>query len=254
MSKENPYRLDGKTILITGASSGIGKATAIECAKFGATLIISGRNEEKLKDTFKQLEGENHKMVVANLSSQDGIEYLVSNLSALDGAVLAAGIVKMCPVKLASRKKVEEIYNVNLLSPIETLRLIIKKKLYRKGFSGILLSSTDGVHAYGIYNGIYGSGKAALTSFSKYFALEYGGAGLRINTISPGLILTPMHTDGAVEMERLEEVAQKWVPLKRWGDPKEVAYAAIYLLSDAAGFITGSDIRIDGGSSIVHPQ
>lgn len=254
MNKEYPYRLDGKTILVTGASSGIGMATAIQCANFGAKVIITGRNEARLKETYRNLSGEGHQMVVLDLSTIDGINTLVDKIQNLDGAVLAAGIVKMCPVKLASRKKVEEIYNINLFSPIELMRLIIKKKLYNKGFSGIFLGSTDGVHAYGLYNGIYGSGKAALTSFSKYFALEYGGIGIRINTISPGLILTPMHTEGAVEMDRLEMVAQNGVPLKKWGKPEDVAYAAVYLLSDASGFVTGSDIRVDGGSSIVHPQ
>lgn len=242
----NPFTLEGKTIFISGASSGIGKGIAQECAHMGATLIITGRNEDRLNQTLCSLEGEGHKAIIADLSDIEGVKSLVSELPKLDGMVLAAGIVEMMPVLFATREKFDKIYDTNLFNPIELLRLVVKKKLFNKGLSVVAIASIAGISDFCPANGIYGSGKAALQSFLKFAALELAGKDIRVNTLSPGMILTPMHSNGAVEEEKLLETVGK-VPLKRWGSPKDIANGAIYLLSDASSYVTGTDICIDGG-------
>lgn len=245
----NPFSLEGKTILVTGASSGIGKSIAIACSRMGANLIITARNEKRLYETFNSLEGDGHKAIIADLSTEMGLESLVRELARLDGVVLAAGFVEMWPVLFATREKIEKIYTTNLYAPIEILRSIIKKKLFNPGFSIVAIDSIAGTFEISPANSIYGSGKAALASFLKYVALEMASKKIRVNTISPGLILTPMHTNGTVEKEKLEEIVSK-VPLGRWGIPEDISYAAVYLLSEASSYITGSDIKIDGGVTL----
>lgn len=245
----NPYTLQGKTILVTGASSGIGKATAIECSKLGAKLIITGRNENRLCATLSELEGKGHIYIIADLSKDEGISSLLNQLPPINGLVLAAGIVEMWPVLFATRQRIEKIFNTNLFSPIELARSILKKKLHEKDFSIVAISSIAGTDSIGTANGIYGAGKAALSSFLKYIALECASKSVRVNTISPGMILTPMHTEGTIEEEKLQKMIQN-VPIKRWGLPQDIAYAAVYLLSDASSYMTGADIKIDGGITL----
>lgn len=245
----NPFSLEGKTILVTGASSGIGRAIAVECSRMGATLVITGRDKTRLQQTLDSLCDSGHSSFVADLATQEGIEGLVAEIPKLDGIVLAAGIVEMRPVLFAGTDKLKQTYATNLFSPIELLRLVVKKKKYNTGFSVVAVSSVAGRSDFVPGNGIYGSGKAALSSFMKYAAIELASRGIRVNTVSPGMILTPMHTEGDVTEEQLEQYVSK-LPMPRWGRPEEVAYAAVYLLSDAASYLTGSDIRIDGGLTI----
>lgn len=246
---ENPFSLRGKTILVTGASSGIGQSIAIECAKAGASLIINGRNLERLGETLSQLEGDGHKVLPGDLTDEVVLKDILKQIPKLDGVVLAAGFVEMWPVLFADSKKFKTIYETNLFAPIELLRGIVKKKLFNPGFSAVAIASIAGSVDFCVANGIYGSGKAALKSFLKFFALETASKGIRVNTISPGMILTPMHTGGAVEERKLEETIQA-VPMKRWGQPSDIAYAAVYLLSEASAYLTGTDIVIDGGYTI----
>lgn len=245
----NPFSLEGKTILVTGASSGIGKCIAECCAGMGATVILNGRNTERLSETLSGLEGTGHTVLEGDLTDETVIKQIVKSLPKLDGLVLAAGFVEMWPVLFASKEKFQKIYDTNLFAPIELLRSIVKKKLYNGTLSVVVIDSIAGNTDFCVANGIYGSGKAALKSFMKFFALETAQKGIRINTISPGMIMTPMHTGGAVEEEKLQETIDK-VPLKRWGVPEDIANAAIYLLSDASSYVTGSDIVVDGGYTI----
>lgn len=247
--KYNPFSIEGKRILVTGASSGIGRAVAIECSKVGAHVIISGRNPERLAQTLESMEGEGHEIIGADLSTEEGVDALIGALPKLDGMVLCAGIVELWPFQFVSQKRFQKIYQTNLFSPIEIMRQIVKKKLYNKGFSIIAISSISGISDFVPSNSIYGSGKAALSSFVKYAANELASKQIRVNTISPGFIYTPIHKNGSISEEDLNKVIEK-TPIKRWGQPEEIAYAAIYLLSEAAAYITGTDIKIDGGYSI----
>lgn len=246
----NPFSLVGKTILVTGASSGIGRATAIECSKLGARLIITGRNDKRLIETSSQLSGNTHIAIVADLSCQEEIELLINQIPVkLNGIVLAAGIVEMWPILYATKKRFEKIFTTNLFAPIELLRNIIKRKLFEENLSIVAITSIAGIYSFGPANSIYGAGKAALSSFLKYVALETASKGVRVNTVSPGMIYTPMHTEGSVEQEKLEEMIER-IPIKRWGQPQDVANASVFFLSDASSYITGCDIKVDGGITI----
>lgn len=249
MEAYNPFSLKEKNILVTGASSGIGRGIAIECSKMGAQLIITGRNENRLNETMSLLEGQWHKTIIADLAEQGGLAYLVDQLPKLDGLVLNAGIVEMKPVSFATQKFFEKIYNINLFAPIELFRLIVKKKLFNSGFSVVAIDSVAGSGDFAPGNSIYGSGKAALKSFLKYASLEYSSKNVRINTISPGMIITPLQTNGEVEIEQLEKIISQ-LPINRFGQPEDIAFTTIFLLSSASSYITGTDIVVDGGYTI----
>ena len=134
MIQYNPYSLEGKTILITGASSGIGAATAIECSKMGAKLVLTARNKDRLQSILDQLDGEGHSYVLAELTKQDEVEALVGSLSKINGAVLCAGIGYTLPFPFCSRQKMDEVFDINFFAPIELLRLLVKKKKMEKLF------------------------------------------------------------------------------------------------------------------------
>lgn len=245
----NPYSLKGKKILVTGASSGIGRATAIVCSKMGAEVIITGRNYERLLETNEQMDNSDIQLISTDLSTEEGIKVLLNTLPKLDGIVLAAGIVDMIPIQFAAPDKFQKIFQTNLFSPIEILRQIIKKKNFNPGLSIVVIDSIAGNDDFVVGNSIYGAGKAAFKSFCKFFAIEMVGKHVRINTVSPGLILTPMQRKSAVSEADLEAAISR-VPMKRWGQPEEIAYAAVFLLSDASSYMTGADIKIDGGYTI----
>lgn len=241
----NPFTLKGKKILITGASSGIGKATAIECSRMGAKLIITGRNSERLNDTYQLLYGSDHQQIIADLNEESEIRNLIDQLPKLDGLVLAAGVIEMMPFLFTTTKKIEKIYKTNLLAPITLLRELIKKKKNETTMSVVALSSLGGIDV-SMANSVYGSGKAALSSFMQYAALELSNKKIRINSICPGMVWTPMiHHDVLTEEQLLED--EKNYPLKRYGKPEDIAYAAIYFLSDASEWVTGTNFIIDGG-------
>lgn len=242
----NPFSLEDKTILVTGASSGIGRATVIECSKMGATVVITGRNVERLQKTYDALEGIGHGQIIADLSGQEGIEMLVGQLPPLDGAVLCAGIPQTLPVQFSTRKKFDEVFNVNFFSPVEISRLLYKKKILKPESSLVFFASIAGIYSFSYGNCIYGSSKAALNAFMQYSAREFAARKVRVNSIIPGMVETPMIHKGTITEEQLERYLAKY-PLKRFGRPEDMAYGVIYLLSDASSWVTGTSIVIDGG-------
>jgi len=245
----NPFSLSGKTILVTGASSGIGKATAVICSQMGATLVITGRNEARLHETFTSLAGEGHQQICADLTDPDSLDKLVEGLPKLDGLVNNAGIAKPLVLQLTDREDVNEIMQINALGPIHLTRLILQHKKLNKGASLIFVSSVNGNNCAYIGSSIYAASKTALTGFMKGVALELAPRGIRANCINPGMIGTDLLKDGSIGQDELEADRLKY-PLKRYGKPEEVAYAAVYLLSDATQWITGSSLLIDGGYTL----
>ncbi len=247
----NPFSLHGKTILVTGASSGIGQETAIACSKMGARVIVTARNPERLKETFDQLDvrTDGHMQLFADLTSQEDVEQLIASLPALDGAVLCAGNSTTLPLQFGSREKFDEMFDVNFFAPVELLRLMYKKKVLQKGASVVMIASIGGTHSFMPGNGVYGASKAALNSVMKYAAREYSSRKIRVNSICPGMVDTPLIHRGTITEEQLAEDAKKY-PLGRYGCPEDIANGAIYLLSDASSWLTGHDLVIDGGFSI----
>ncbi len=247
----NPFKLEDKTILVTGASSGIGKQTAIECSRLGAKVIITGRDEARLNQTFNELEatGVEHKQIIADLLNENDIERLVSEVDSVDGVVLCAGKGLTLPVQFCTREKFDDIFNINFFSPIEVLRLLFKKKQINKEGSVVILASLGGTQIYSGGNSIYGASKAALNSMMRFCAKEFAPRKIRVNSICPGMVDTPLIHRGTVSDEQLEQDKERY-PLKRYGKPEDIAYACVYLLSDASSWMTGQDIVLDGGVSI----
>lgn len=247
----NPYSLEGKTILITGASSGIGRATAIECAKLGATVILTARNEERLKETLGVLEGKEraHEYIIADVTSNECIEKLIEKVPLLDGFVCNAGLGKIVPVQFFSSEDLERVYRVNCFAPMLLTKLLVKKKKMKKPSSVVFTSSIAGNLNISPGNGMYGTSKSAVDVFAKYAALELSGKGIRCNTVSPGRINTILIENAAFSEKDRERDLEKY-PLRRYGEPIEVAHTIIFLLSDAASWITGTSIVIDGGRSL----
>lgn len=244
----NPYSLEGKNILVTGASSGIGRATAIECSKMGAKVVVTARNEDRLKETLEALEGEGHQMICFDLTETDKLDEFVAQLPVLQGFVSNAGTNKMSPVTFIKEDDLKEVYQVNTFSPILLLRLLLKKKKLEKASSVVFTSSLSGVGTVGTGNGVYAGSKGALSMFVRVAALELASKKIRVNAVCPGMIQTQMIQEGAVS-EQLEDGLADY-PLGRYGEPKDVALAIIYLLSEASSWVTGTNMVIDGGVTI----
>ena len=250
MTSYNPYSLENKTILITGASSGIGKAAAIECSKMGAKCIISARNKERLQETFVQLEGEGHSQIIADLSDAASVDFIVQKIPALNGLVNNAGRVLTLPVNFITDDKFDEIVQVNEKAPVLLLAKLLKKKKLAKGASVVFTSSIAGNMIGGSFaNSLYAITKGGISAFVRACALELASKHIRVNAVCPGMINTKIFGENLITMEQLEEDAKTY-PLGRYGKPEEVAWAMIYLLSDASAFVTGCNLVIDGGISI----
>lgn len=245
-----PFSLDGKTILVTGASSGIGRATAIECSKLGAKLALTGRNQQALEETMSLMEGQGHTIFTADLSDYELVLSLSKLLPPLDGVAMNAGISKMSPVLFVKEGELENVFRVNTFSPMSLLKNLVKLKKLKRPSSVVFTSSIAGYSNIVPTNSMYGAAKCALTAYMKYAALELAGKGIRCNAVHPGMVNTPLIQNRSISEEDLTNDLKKY-PLGRYGLPEDIAWSIIYLLSDASAWITGSDLVIDGGRSLI---
>lgn len=247
----NPFSLEGKTILVSGASSGIGRAIAIECSKIGAQLIITGRDEKRLSDTYNSLQINNleHLKFVADLSNPESITSLVQKSPPLNGVVHCAGIVKPLPIKFATKEQIDLIFGINFNASAILSQQIIKNKKIHKNGSIVFLSSVSSCFVSYGGGALYTATKGALNGLAKGMAIDLAPQGIRVNCICPGMIETSIMNEGVITDEQLQEDIKKY-PLGRYGKPEEVAYAAIYLLSDMSQWVTGSNLLIDGGLTL----
>lgn len=245
----NPFQLTNKTILITGASSGIGRATAVECAKLGAKCIITARNSARLQETYRLLDGENHCIVEADLTNAEERDLLIQKLPVIDGFVNNAGISITKLISFVNQGDLDSVFATNTFAPFLLTKGLLKKKKISKGGSVVIMSSLAAMkESYG--NAVYGMTKAAIMSFAKYCALEVGNKLIRVNSIHPGMVCTEM-LDGLVFSNEEIEAERKKYPLQRFGKPEEIAWMIVYLLSDASNWVTGSSFVIDGGIHLV---
>lgn len=252
MTNYNPFTLSGKTVLVTGASSGIGRTTAIECSKMGANVIITARNEERLRHTLSELavdDGQQHQLISADLSSEDGVFALVEHLPTFDGISLNAGIVKTLPIKFINNEELLNVLNVNMIGPILLVQRLLKKKKVNKGCSIVFTSSIGGVFVSKIGNTMYGISKSGLSAFMKGLALELAPRGIRSNSVNPGFVDTNILAAGVITEEQLKQNLQTY-PMGRYGKTEDIAHAIIYLLSDASTWVTGHTLVIDGGATL----
>lgn len=243
------FSLTGKTILITGASSGIGRAVAQQCATAGASCLITARNEQRLKETLNSLEGEGHQMFLADLTFKVEIDKLILQLPKVDGIVCCAGVVESTILKFSDDEDILRLFNTNVFSATRLVRNVVQNNAIRKEGSIVFISSISGVKCGYIGGSIYGATKGALEGFTKAVALELAPKKIRVNTITPGMVETSLLKDVNVDKEQIKLDKQHY-PLKRYGKPEEVGYAAVYLLSPAASWITGTSLLIDGGYTL----
>lgn len=248
----NPFSLSGKTILVTGASSGIGRSIAMEASRMGAKIIITARNKERLQETYSLLEGDGHKSILADLSIIEDIRGLVEQCPILDGCVNCAGIAKLILIQFIKKDQVEEIFNVNAFAPILLTSSLIKAKKINQGGSIVFISAVSGVYMSSVGESLYSATKGALHGFVKGIALDLSSRNIRVNSINPGLVPTNILNQASkmFSEEEIFERRKKQYPLGRFGKPEDVAYGAIYLLSDASAWVTGSALLIDGGLTL----
>lgn len=252
MTNYNPFSLSGKTVLVTGASSGIGRTTAIECSKMGANVIITARNEGRLQSTLSDLavcDGQHHQLISADLSSEEGVFALVEQLPALDGVSLNAGIVKTLPIKFINNDELSKILDVNMIGPVFLVQRLLKKKMVNRGCSIVFTSSIGGVFTSKVGNTMYGISKGGLNAFMKGLALELAPRGIRSNSVNPGFVDTNILAAGVITEEDLKKNLLTY-PMGRFGKPEDIAHAIIYLLSDASSWVTGHTLVIDGGTTL----
>lgn len=246
----NPFTIEGKTILITGAASGMGKATAVTCAKMGAKVVAADYNADGLSNTMSELEGEGHLSFVLNLADENSWSEMLADTPALDGIANCAGIANMNPFNFITREEMDRVFNINFFGPVLLTKSLIKAKKLNKGGSIVFVSSVDGPRIVHAGNSVYSAGKNALVGMSRNMAVDLASKKIRVNCILPGTTDTPLIRTANVTEESLAEIAKSF-PMKRFGTPEDMAYGIIYLLSDASSFVTGTELVIDGGYTLL---
>ncbi|MFL5762664.1 MAG: SDR family NAD(P)-dependent oxidoreductase [Bacteroidia bacterium] len=237
--------LKNKNILITGASSGIGRAVSVLCDQLGAKTFITGRDANELSETASQLRNCGSQ-IPADLVSEEEVQKLVSSVPALDGFVHCAGIINPMPVKFIRQKNIDDIMKINFNSAVLLSSGLLSGRKLNDGASVIFISSVSADHPY-TGGSLYTSSKAALESFTKALALETASRKIRVNAIAPALVKTKIWKQ-AEEIYSKDEVAEieSRYPLGL-GEPVDIANLAAFLLSSSAKWMTGSIIKIDGG-------
>ena len=240
----NPFSLQGKNILVTGASSGIGRAIAVACAHMGATVFANGRNQQRLSDTLSQLEGDGHAAVAGDLTGD--VKALVGSLPRLEGVVHCAGMghAKLC--KQIEAADIDQVMGVNFKAPVLLQAELLKQKKVNKGASIVFVASI-GYHYPNVGNAVYCASKGALVSYANCLKLELAPRMIRVNCISPGMIWTDLIVHDGINEDQLRADEQNYL-FKHYGQPADVAHLAVYLLSDASAWMTGSNIEITGGA------
>lgn len=243
----NPFTLEGKTILVTGASSGIGRGVAITCSKMGAIVVLNGRNQQKLDETFSQLEGDGHTVLTADLTDDDAVARMIGEMPKLNGIVHCAGIGQRVLCKQLKEQDVDSVMDTNFKGPVLLQQALLAGKKLNKGASIVFIASIA-TWSPSIGNAVYSASKGAIVSYANCLSLELAPRQIRVNCISPAMVWTDLVLQDGIDEEQLKEDEQKY-PLKRYGTPEDIAHLAIYMLSDASSWMTGSNIKISGGIS-----
>ena len=250
----NPFSISGKTILITGAGGGIGRSIAVECSRMGANVLITDINGQALEETMSVLDtqsGQQHQMYVADLTDNEKLEELVASISVIDGLVSNAGISKVLPIQFLNDADFSRIMDINAFAPMYLTQKIYKKKKISKGGSIVFTVSISGVCMVSMGGVMYAVSKNALDAFMRNAALEFAAKNIRVNSVNPSRVNTPLiKANTSYSQEDLAKDLLTY-PLKRYAEPEEIAYAIIYLLSDASAYVTGHSLIIDGGKTLM---
>lgn len=245
MSEFNPFSLSGKTILVTGASSGIGRGIAIICSKMGANVIVAGRNKERLNETLASMASGRHGIMVCNLTEQSVLSQKILELPFFDGIVHCAGIGQRLLCKQLHEEDIKKVMNTNFMGPVLLQAELLRQKKINKGASIVFVASIASWSG-SIGNSVYSASKGAVISYANCLSLELAPRKIRVNCISPAMIWTSLvRQDGIDDKQLIED--EKRYPLKRYGTPEDVANLAVYMLSDASAWMTGANVSLTGG-------
>lgn len=227
----NPFSLEGKTILVTGASSGIGKATAELCREMGANVVAPGH-------------------ATLDLNAPDSWADALRDMPVLDGVALCAGVANMNPFTFVSEEEMQRIFQTNCFGPVMLVKTLIKLKKLQKNSSVVFVSSVDGPLMVHAGNSVYSGSKSALVGMARNMAIDLVAKKIRVNCVLPGTTDTPMIRTANATEEDLANTAMQ-TPMKRFAKPEEIAGGIVYLLSDAAGYVNGTELVIDGAAHLV---
>lgn len=245
----NPFSLEGKRILVTGAASGIGRSVSVEASRMGASLVLVDLNEERMQDTLSMLDGEGHRILAADLTKSESLEGIACQTDSLDGLVNCAGIGLTLPFKFCGEEELKRVMAINFFAPVLLTQTLVKKKKINKNASVVYMASIDGTVTGHIGNSIYSATKGAILGSARSQALELASRGIRVNCVSPARVNTPLIKRDNISEEQVKANMEQY-PLKRYAEPEEIAFYIIYLLSDASTYTTGSNLVIDGGFTI----
>ena len=249
----NPFDLTGKTIVVTGASSGIGRQCAIDCSRIGARIVIIARNRERLKDTFDNLQGENHLMFVADLTDSNKVmevsDLIGNEVGKINGLVNCAGVSATLPLKLMGHDKIEDLMESNVVSAFDLTRELSKVRRMEEGSSIIFIASVMGCVGE-IGKSLYSLSKGALIAGARSLACEFARRKIRVNSISPGAILTPINAQLPHMADPERKAILESQHLLGIGETSDISNGVIYLLSDASRWVTGQNLIIDGGYTV----
>lgn len=239
------FDLKGKRILITGASSGIGMATSLYAGKCGAQLILTGRNEEKLKQTLSRIEGNGHKLLIADLNDKKQIEHIPAEIPAIDGLVHCAGATAYMPAKFIKHKDIQKLFSVNYDAVVLLTASLLAAKKINNAASIVFVSSAASRHPY-FGGALYASSKSAVETYARVLALEMAPKKIRVNCISPTFVKTDMleEAEKIISKEVLDNF-EKTHPMG-FGDTTDVANAIVFFLSDASRWISGANLALGG--------
>lgn len=243
----NPFSLEGKVVLVTGASSGIGRAIAIECSKSGATVYLTARNKERLEETLSAMAPGQHRIITADLTNQQEVNNLAESVEKLDGIVLNSGINDKSIVKKLDNEFISKMLDTNFSGPAMLIQSLLKNKKINK-LASILFMSSVSAYYPSVSNAMYAASKAAVNQFAKVLALEVLTLKARVNCIQPAFVETEMLKKYTLD-NVIEDIRANY-PLGRFAKPEEIAFAAIYYLSDASQLVTGTSLVIDGGYTL----
>ncbi len=242
----NPFSLEGKTVLVTGASSGIGRETAIVCSKMGADVVLTARNVERLEKTLSMMAGDCHRIIAADMTVQDDVDRIAAEVPMLNGVVHCTGVGDRTLLKMVREKDIERVMKANFNGPVLLQRALLKKKKIQTQASIVFIASRA-PFAPAPGNGIYAASKGALLAYAKVLGLELASQKIRVNSVCPAMVWTDLvQRDAEINGVDYSQVEQSY-PLKRFGKPEDVANLVVYLLSDASEWMTGSSIDITGG-------
>lgn len=244
---DDPFSLEGRRLLVTGASSGLGRAIATACASRGATVVLAGRDVGRLEETRGSMTRGDHLAISADLVETDGRDRVVAQCGAIDGIVHSAGISRLSPIRMTTPQHVADVWRINYEAPVLLTQKLLAKNQVASNGSILFMSSIAafiGVAGVGVYSGT----KAALIATMRCLAMEVVKRGIRVNCLAPALVETPLLAATETVVANMDEQRAAY-PLG-FGKPDDVANAAVFFLSNASRWITGTTLVMDGGLTI----